>query len=193
MYWDYGEGKTDSKKQTYQGARDAQGITSFASELLNKADIQPEIHELIKQKVYDTECKNAGQVICVVTFLPNIYDSNAEERNKYLQKLTKVAKTQRSQPFVFFWAQSGDQLDLERKLNLGFGYPAVVAISPSKDVFATMRASFSDSNMNEFLTKVITGGAPTDKLPMGGIEIKKADKWDGKDAAPIIEEEEEEE
>jgi len=68
-----------------------------------------------------------------------------------------------------------------------------VAISPSKDVFATMRASFSDSNMNEFLTKVITGGAPTDKLPMGGIEIKKADKWDGKDAAPIIEEEEEEE
>ena len=27
---------------------------------------------------------------------------------------------------------------------------------------------------------------------MGGIEIRKADKWDGKDAAPIIEEPEEE-
>jgi len=54
------------------------------SELLNKANIEPELHELIKQKVYDNECKNAGQVICVLTFLPNIYDSNAEERNKYL-------------------------------------------------------------------------------------------------------------
>ena len=78
------------------------------SDLLNKADIQPEIHEMIKQKVYDNECKNAGQVICVLTFLPNIYESNAEERNKYLASLTKVAKTQRSQPFNFFWVQSGD-------------------------------------------------------------------------------------
>lgn len=103
MYWDYGEGKTDSKKQTYQGSRDAQGITSFASELLNKADIQPEIHELVSKKVYENECKNAGQVICVIAFLPNIYDSNAEQRNKYLQTVTKVAKTQRSQPFNFFW------------------------------------------------------------------------------------------
>ena len=106
----------------------------------------------------------------------------------------KVAKKQRSQPFVFFWVQSGDQLDVERKLNMGFGYPAVVAISPSKDVFATMRASYSESNVNEFLTKVITGSSPTDKLPMGAMsELKKADKWDGKDAAPIIEEPEEEE
>ena len=28
---------------------------------------------------------------------------------------------------------------------------------------------------------------------MGGMEVKKADKWDGKDAQPIIEEPEEEE
>ena len=105
----------------------------------------------------------------------------------------KTAKKQRSQPFVFFWLQSGDQLDLERKLNLGFGYPAVIAISPVKKVFATMKASYSESNFNEFLTKVITGSAPVDKLPMGGIEIRKADKWDGKDAQPIIEEPEEEE
>jgi len=28
---------------------------------------------------------------------------------------------------------------------------------------------------------------------MGGVEVKKADKWDGKDAQPIIEEPEEEE
>lgn len=78
-------------------------------------------------------------------------------------------------------------------MNLGFGYPATVAISPNKQVFATMRGSFSQSNVNEFMVKVMTGSAPVDKLPMGGVEIKKADKWDGKDAAPIIEEPEEEE
>lgn len=42
------------------------------------------------------------------------------------------------------------------------------------------------------MTKVLTGSAAVDKLPMGGIEIRKADKWDGKDATPIVEEPEEE-
>ena len=55
--------------------------------------------------------------------------------------------------------QSGDQLDLERKMNLGFGYPAVIAISPKKQVFATMRGSFSYDNVNDFLIKVTTGSA----------------------------------
>ena len=38
------------------------------------------------------------------------------------------------------------------------------------------------------MTKVISGGHPVDPLPPGGIEFKKADKWDGKDAEPIVEE-----
>jgi len=54
-----------------------------------------------------------------------------------------------------------------------------------------MRGAFNVDTMNKFLTKVVTGGAPTDKLPAGGIEFKKADKWDGKDAEPIVEEPEE--
>ena len=76
---------------------------------------------------------------------------------------------------------------MERKLNLGFGYPAMIAVSPSKQVFATMRGSFSFEGANEFLTKVTSGALPVDPLPVGGIEIRKADKWDGKDAAPIVE------
>jgi protein disulfide-isomerase A6 len=171
-------------------AREAPEIISFANSLLTKADIPPELHELTKQSIFDKNCE--GTVICVFAFMPNIFDSNAAERNGYLDTVMKVAKKQRSQPFVFFWLQSGDQLDLERKLNLGFGYPAVIAIAPVKKVFATMKASYSEQNFNEFLTKVITGQAPTDKLPLGGIEIKKADKWDGKDATPYVEEPEEE-
>ena len=187
-YFDYGAGKSDSSAKDYKGGREYQGLYDFGNQLLEAADIEPEVFELFKSKIYENECQNQPAVICVVAFLPNIYDSNAAEREGYLATLMKVAKKQRSQPFAFFWLQSGDQLDLERKLNLGFGYPAIIAISPSKGVFATMRGSYSYDGTTEFLTKVITGGAPTDQIPGGTIEIKKADKWDGKDAAPIIEE-----
>ena len=91
-YFDYGAGKSDSSAMDYQGPREAGGLTDFANSLLDKADIEPDLHELIKQKTYETECLNAGTVICVVTFLPNIYDSNAVERNGYLDTLMQVAK-----------------------------------------------------------------------------------------------------
>lgn len=67
--------------------------------------------------------------MCIITFLPNIYESSASERNEYLDMLVEVANVNRKKPFVFFWLQAGDQLDLERSLNLGFGYPAVIAAS----------------------------------------------------------------
>ena len=87
-------------------------------------------------------------MICVVAFLPNIYDSSANERNEYIQKLENVMRKNRKQPFRYFWLQAGDQLDLERQLNLGFGFPAIIAISPLKKMFATMRMSFSQDNIN---------------------------------------------
>jgi len=164
-------------------------LIQFANGLLEKADIEPEVYELFKNKVYKEECEEQSSTICVITFLPNIFDSNAAERNGYLETLKKVAKKNRSQPFAFFWLQSGDQLDLERKLNLGFGYPATIAVSPSKGVFATMRGSFSLEGTNAFLSKVLTGSAGTDKILGGSLEFKKADKWDGKDATPYVEEE----
>ena len=77
-YFDYGEGKTAASAKDFQGGRDASAIQSFANDLLDKADIQPDLHELIKQKVYDEEC--SGPRICVLAFLPNIYESNAKER-----------------------------------------------------------------------------------------------------------------
>ena len=74
---------------------------AFASDLLERANIDPEIHELYNQSVYNENCQ--GTTICVIAFLPNIYESNAAERNEYLQTLLQVAKTQRRQPFTFFW------------------------------------------------------------------------------------------
>ena len=75
-------------------------------DLAEKADIEAEIYELVDQPVYDSHC--SGQTICILTFLPNIYDSNAKERNDYLEMIKKVAKKNRKHPYEFFWLQAGD-------------------------------------------------------------------------------------
>ena len=53
--FDYGE-KSDSKARAYEGARQAQDIVNFGNDLADKADIEPEVHEIFKQKVYDENC-----------------------------------------------------------------------------------------------------------------------------------------
>jgi len=164
--------------------RDSKDFIAFANDLLSKADVTPTIHELINQNVYATECEKQGQRICIVTFVPNIYDSNAAERKAYLKVVEKVAKKHRSSPLDFFWLQAGDQLDLERNLNLGFGFPAVVAIAPSKKKLAVMKAAFNEDNFSEFLTGLMIGKESLEDL-LKPIEIKKRDKWDGKDAPPL--------
>ena len=129
-YFNYGDKASPQDAKPYEGARDASAIKAFANDLLDRADIQPDLWELHKQQVYDGECK--GTTICIIAFLPNIYESSALERRAYLDTLMEVAKANRKYPFTFFWLQAGDKLDLERKLNLGFGYPAVIAVSPNK-------------------------------------------------------------
>ena len=123
-------------------------------------------------------------MICIITFLPNIYDSNSNERNAYLETITKVAKKNRRHPFVFFWLQAGDQLDTERELNLGFGFPAVVGISPNKSKISTMKAAFDEDKLADFLSDLISGRAALDDLKKQP-SFKKADKWDGNDAPPL--------
>lgn len=63
----------------------------------------------------------------------------------------------------------------------------MIAVSPGKQVVATMTAAFNRENLGNFLTRVITGGAATTPLPKSGFVVKKVSKWDGKDAKPIVE------
>ena len=39
-YWNYGDGKTDSSKEAYEGFRDAQSLIDFANDLLDEATIE---------------------------------------------------------------------------------------------------------------------------------------------------------
>ena len=45
-YFDYGAGKTKNSAKDYQGAREAGALVQFASDLLDKADIDPDLFEL---------------------------------------------------------------------------------------------------------------------------------------------------
>jgi len=54
-------------------------------------------------------------------------------------------------------------------------------------MFGVMKSSFSAKSMNEFLSSTLTRGMSLDPLP-GAMKFKKSDKWDGKDA-PVLEEE----
>jgi len=104
-YFDYGLPKTASDAKAFEGGRNAQAIKDFANDLLDKADIVPEIYEITSQKKFDKYC--TGTTICAISFLPNIYETTAEERNKLLDIHTAVAKANRKARLVNFWSEAG--------------------------------------------------------------------------------------
>ena len=89
-YWNYGAGKSDSSGKPYQAGREADDLINFSQSLYNQADIDPDIFEINDQKVYDSQCTSG---VCVIAFLPNIYESSAQDRNGYIKSLKSTAKS----------------------------------------------------------------------------------------------------
>lgn len=55
-------------------------------------------------------------------------------------------------PCSWVWAEAGAQSALEEALELGgFGYPALAVVNAKKLKFSTLRGSFSETGINEFL------------------------------------------
>ncbi|KAJ4970926.1 hypothetical protein NE237_004025 [Protea cynaroides] len=72
----------------YEGARVASAIEAFALEQLETNVAPPKVTKLTSAEVMEEKCSSAA--ICFVTFLPNILDSKAEERNNYLELLLSL-------------------------------------------------------------------------------------------------------
>jgi protein disulfide-isomerase A6 len=118
--------------------------------------------------------------VCILVFLPHIYDSSANERNRYIDVLSDVGKGYRGQPIRFLWVQAGDFYKLETMIGLGFGFPSVVALSLSKNRFALMRSAYIAEEIQMFIRKILAGSIPLTEykeLP----KIKSVDQWDGLD------------
>ncbi|RHN57287.1 putative protein disulfide-isomerase [Medicago truncatula] len=172
----------------YEGARTAAAIESFALEQLETNVAPPEVTELYSPDVLEEKCGSAA--ICFVSFLPDILDSKAEGRNRYLQQLLTVAEKFKRSPYSYVWAAAGKQPDLEQKVGVGgYGYPALVALNVKKGVYAPLKSAFELDQIIEFVKEAGRGGKGN--LPLGDTPptIVKTEPWDGKDGE-IVEEDE---
>ncbi|XP_050383395.1 protein disulfide isomerase-like 2-3 [Argentina anserina] len=171
----------------YEGARTALAIESFALDQLETNVAPPEVTEITGPDVLEEKCGSAA--ICFVAFLPDILDSKAEGRNKYLQQLLTVAEKFKKSPYSYVWAAAGKQQDLENLVGVGgYGYPALVALNVKKSVYAPLKSAFELDQITEFVREAGRGGKGN--LPLNGTpNIVKSEPWDGKDGE-IVEEDE---
>ena len=72
---------------------------------------------------------------------------------------------------------------MESSLNLGSGYPVLVAISFTKKMFTVMRGAFQKNIIEQFIIKVLSGResfTPFKQI----IKLNTVVAWDGKDKKP---------
>ncbi|XP_042482725.1 protein disulfide isomerase-like 2-3 [Macadamia integrifolia] len=171
----------------YEGARVAAALEAFALEQLETNVAPPEVTELTGPDVMEEKCSSAA--ICFVAFLPDILDSKAEGRNKYLEFLLSAAEKFKRSPYSFVWAAAGKQPELEKQVGVGgYGYPALVALNVKKRAYAPLRSAFELDHITEFVREAGYGGKgtlPLEDSPM----VVKTEPWDGKDGE-ILEEDE---
>lgn len=88
-------------------------------------------------------------------------------------------------PMFFNWVQGGDFFELEDKLSLGFGFPALVAVNYSKKKYSVMRSSFETENIKKFISSkkiffnfidLLIGKEALKNLP-DLPKLKKVDAW----------------
>jgi protein disulfide-isomerase A6 len=89
--------------EEYNGPRDGPGIIKYANSKMEEYGINPTIAQIISPDTFNEHCKDTGSV-CIISFLPHIFDSTAAQRNEYLDTIAAVVKKQRGKPMQFSWA-----------------------------------------------------------------------------------------
>lgn len=85
-----------------------------------------EVNEITNQEQFDATCKEST---CMLLIVPDIRDAGKAARESMIATMKAVADKQVNGLFQYGWMVGGYQYDMEQKLNLGFGYPAVIAVS----------------------------------------------------------------
>jgi protein disulfide-isomerase A6 len=195
-------GSDKSRPEDYEGGRDSGSLTAFALEKWGREQPPPEVRELTDQEVLTEHClghpgddklglkeKKPAQ-LCLVAFLPHILDSGVAGRNAFLETLAQVAAAYKERPFSWFWAEGGAQTGLEANVGVGgYGFPAFVAYSPSKQKYASLRSAFGGTALREFLDGVRTGRERVVELEGELATLEERAPWDGSEGQEMVEEE----
>ncbi|XP_045524723.1 protein disulfide-isomerase A6 homolog [Pieris brassicae] len=179
--------KTSDSVEDYNGGRTSSDIVSWALEKLAENVPAPEVLEVTDEEVMKG-CSD--KPLCVVSILPHILDCNAACRNDYIAILKRLGDKYKSKMWGWVWSEAGAHPSLEESLEMGgFGYPAMAVVNAKKLKFSTLRGSFSETGINEFLRDLSFGRGQT--APVRGAEMPKISKnepWDGKDGELPLEE-----
>ncbi|KAK2180538.1 hypothetical protein NP493_439g04066 [Ridgeia piscesae] len=171
-------GKKDGAED-YEGGRTSSDIVSFALDKLAENVDPPEVVQLTEESVLKGACDD--HQLCIISFLPNILDCQSECRNNYLTTLRTLGEKYKKRTWGWVWMEALTQPDVETAVGVGgFGYPAMVAINSRKMKYATLKGSFSEKGINDFLRELAVGRgstAPLSQMP----KVLKIDAWDGKD------------
>lgn len=180
MYFPAGV-KTQKDAKSYQGDRSKDSIVQWARNIAAEFKPPPEVVQLTSETLLKDKCGESQ--ICVLSFLPHLYDCQSKCRNRYIDRIKDVANSFKSKPWAFLWIEANTQPDLEKSLDIGgFGYPALVAVNIRKKAYSVMKGSFSKEGISDFLKELSYGqgsSAPMkdSKLP----KILDGKPWDGKD------------
>jgi len=183
-------GFKDEAPLDYQGGRDASSIAQVALGYYEEHIEPPTVDELVNQEVLDEKCSKG---ICIIAFLPDIYEGGKAKRNEFIEMLTALGDKYKKQKWGWAWSAANRQEKLEKTLNVGgSGYPMLAAMNLRKEVFALHMGSFSADGIKPFLSVLTYGKSSRNTFPLQkgtSPEVKTVDKWDGEDGAPIEEEE----
>ena len=90
--------------------------------------------ELTSNKILEDNCNE--KPLCVVSFLPDILDSQASGRNAYLKTLRELGDKYKAKLWGWVWTSAATHSKLEQALGVGgFGYPAMAVVNIRKKVF----------------------------------------------------------
>ncbi|GFR51819.1 hypothetical protein Agub_g14281 [Astrephomene gubernaculifera] len=175
--------------EDYNGGRDSGSIIAFANARYSEMLPPPEPVELTSQAVFEQECLGSASSgakprrLCLISFLPDLMDTKAAGRNRYLGILKRLGEAYKDKPYSYLWAPGGQQAALEGNFGVGgFGYPALVAFNPADKKYTICKTAFELSHLKDWMESMRMGGASAVALQGSLASISSTDPWDGQDA-----------
>jgi len=181
----------DEMKEKKEQAKKLEKEVKELSKNVDLFKLGGEKPDKVMQLINDAEFKeHCEHRTCVLAFLPHILDSGAKQRNSELKVLDAVFKKAKGdgQPVGFMWLQGGDQFEVEEKMSLQFGFPAVVAINVKKGKYGIHRGTYDKDALSQFMGSMMIGRVPLQPIPKD-LKWSKSEPWDGKDGQAPVEEE----